>query len=257
MSTDAKGRLFERMTDAVGWTGRSLAEEVEELEDGWSIRTPSFPQVWSLNHLFLRSVSSPKTSLSLANRLQEGLSFRHVQVVQQAKSLDEGAFARAGWRVDREVYMVLAGVPPRADVTGVCSLGPAEVTRLMGEWIEEDHPGIPAASRAQIEQASQLEGKLWDERAFGILDDQGNPVAVTKLRIGHGVAWVEDVFTSVSARRLGHARRLVTHAVSRAANSDADFTFIVADDNDWPKHLYASIGFEAVGRTWTLHRETA
>jgi hypothetical protein len=29
----------------------------------------------------------------------------------------------------------------------------------------------------------------------------------------------------------------------------------LADDNDWPKDLYASIGFEPVGRTWAFHRD--
>jgi len=31
--------------------------------------------------------------------------------------------------------------------------------------------------------------------------------------------------------------------------------FITADDNDWPKLLYARIGFRAVGHVWHFHRQ--
>jgi hypothetical protein len=35
---------------------------------------------------------------------------------------------------------------------------------------------------------------------------------------------------------------------------DPELLFIVADDNDWPKDLYARLGFEPVGRTRAFHR---
>jgi GNAT superfamily N-acetyltransferase len=247
--------LFQRMIEAIWWTGRSLAEEVEKLDDGWCIRTPGLPNVWSLNHLALRSAPQPVAALSLADRLQNDLSYRHIHIAGADVLLDEGAFARAGWRVDREVYMVLHGTPTGQEAPGVRNLTPVEVTPLMAEWIEEDHPGIAPSIRGQIEEASRLEGQLWGEHAFGIVDDRETPVAVTKLRIGQGLAWVEDVFTSARARGRGHARRLVSHAARLAADSEADFAFIVADDNDWPKDLYSSVGFRPVARTWTLHRE--
>ena len=51
------------------------------------------------------------------------------------------------------------------------------------------------------------------------------------------------------------ARALVTRAVSLAREAGHELTFIVADDNDWPKQLYARIGFEPVGYAWLFHRE--
>jgi predicted GNAT family acetyltransferase len=66
------------------------------------------------------------------------------------------------------------------------------------------------------------------------------------------VAQVEDVYVIPEARGRGYARALVTRAAALACE-DHDLSFIVADDNDWPKQLYAKLGFEPVGRTWLLH----
>ncbi len=94
---------------------------------------------------------------------------------------------------------------------------------------------------------------MWSERSFGILDDTGAPVALTKLRSRRGTAWVEDVYTAPEARRRGFARTLVTYATGLARSAGHELVFIIADDNDWPKHLYESIGFRPVGLAWGFY----
>ena len=54
--------------------------------------------------------------------------------------------------------------------------------------------------------------------------------------------------------RLRWTLNFVTYATEFARSSEHDLTFIIADDNDWPKHLYEAIGFQAIGWTWTFHR---
>jgi ribosomal protein S18 acetylase RimI-like enzyme len=253
-SDDQKDGVFERMVGALTWTAQALADEVREVDGGLLVSTPTLAQVWSLNHIALWSVPDPIAAIALADWLQADLTFRHVQVSGAHVRLDEHEFTRAGWKVDREVHMQLVAPPQSGDSSDLVELTEDQVTRLMGQWIEEDHPGISTVSRAQIEEASRREGRLWDERAFGVVDGDGTPLAVTKLRTGRNIAWVEDVFTSAPARRRGYARRLVTHAVT-SVTKGVDFTFIVADDNDWPKNLYSSLGFRPVGLTWSLHRD--
>jgi GNAT superfamily N-acetyltransferase len=250
----AGAMAFERMLDAVRWTAQALADEVREFEGGFLVSTPSLPNVWSLNHLAFWSAPEPKAAKALADHYQAHLPFRHVQIVGADGAVNEPEFTSAGWKVDREVYMELITPPQGGDVSGLVELNEDQVTRLMGEWIEEDHPGIAPESRAQIEEASRREGQVWNETAFGVVGADGAPLAVTKLRVGRAIAWVEDVFTSASARRRGYARRLVTRAVTTVPTS-AELTFIIADDNDWPKTLYSSLGFRSVGLTWSLHRD--
>jgi predicted GNAT family acetyltransferase len=92
-------------------------------------------------------------------------------------------------------------------------------------------------------------------RLFGIRLDDGALAAVTLLFSDGGeVAQVEDVYTIPEARGRGYARALVTHAAGLARSEGHQLTFIVADDNDWPKQLYAKVGFEPVGRSWLFHR---
>ena len=59
--------------------------------------------------------------------------------------------------------------------------------------------------------------------------------------------WVEDVATLEPYRRQGLSRAVVTKALeeSRARH---DFTFLIADDRDWPKHFYSQLGFDILGR---------
>jgi GNAT superfamily N-acetyltransferase len=132
---------------------------------------------------------------------------------------------------------------------------------LMRRWLAEDFPAMTDSVRGQLEQYSLGEGRLWGEQVLGTLDAAGRPAAMTKLRLSGDTAWLEDVYTAPEERRKGHARKLVARAAELAAegvgSSATGLVFIVADDNDWPKRLYAEIGFRAVGRVWTFHQERA
>jgi predicted N-acetyltransferase YhbS len=46
----------------------------------------------------------------------------------------------------------------------------------------------------------------------------------------------------------------VLRAVEEARRAGADLVFLVADDKDWPKQLYARLGFEPVGLAYKFIR---
>jgi predicted N-acetyltransferase YhbS len=56
-------------------------------------------------------------------------------------------------------------------------------------------------------------------------------------------AQVENVDTLEEFRGRGVARSVVLRAVEAARDADAEHVFIVADDADWPRDLYARLGF--------------
>ncbi len=162
--------------------------------------------------------------------------------------------ARTGWNVDREVFMALMGRPTReVSAEAVVELTDEQTTTLMRRWLNERQPGVATSRLDQVDDYSRREAKLWSERSFGILDGTGAPVALTKLRSRRGTGWVEDVYTVPEARRRGFARTLVTYATSLARSAGHELVFIIADDNDWPKHLYESIGFRPVGFSWAFY----
>jgi predicted GNAT family acetyltransferase len=67
-------------------------------------------------------------------------------------------------------------------------------------------------------------------------------------------AQVEDVSTFPAFRGRGLASAVVLHAVGEALAARHDFVFLVADAADWPKELYARLGFEPLGHKWTFLR---
>ena len=70
-------------------------------------------------------------------------------------------------------------------------------------------------------------------------------------------AQVEDVSTRPAFRGRGLASAVVLHAVREALAARHDFVFLVADDADWPKQLYARLGFEPLGHKWMFLRPPA
>jgi ribosomal protein S18 acetylase RimI-like enzyme len=67
-------------------------------------------------------------------------------------------------------------------------------------------------------------------------------------------AQIENVGTLEEYRGQGIARAVVLGALGAARASGASHVFIVADEDDWPKDLYAKLGFDQIGRTWQFIR---
>lgn len=261
------------VAEVLKWTARSLADELRELDGGWVVRSQELTLVHSLNRLQVTAAMDPSDVLALADASLGDLPYRHVGVddLATARAFEERVVTPgSGWKSDREVFMVLVeptpngadregliGSTPEADVPGpVARLTDEESDRLMRRWlVEEDFDTVPGALD-QLSEVNRREGELWGETVLGIRE-AGEPVAFTKSRSHGDVGWVEDVYTVPEARRKGYARLLVSRAASIARRANHRFTFIIADDNDWPKHLYAELGFLPAGRTWTFHCDLA
>jgi GNAT superfamily N-acetyltransferase len=269
-------------------TVRTLAEVVEEAGPGWSARTPSLPLVHTLNRLHVPArpgaageiLALAEEVLALAEEHQADLGYRHVVVEDEGTARQlVASLGSAGWRVERLVLMALdaraltlrggsasvggAGEPVSGLVSGLVSdlvsglvseLTADEAAELMRRWAVEDRLEVVPGVIEQLAVYNDREGRMWNERALGIRHD-GVPVALTKYRSNDGVAWVEDVYTVPEARGRGYARTLVTRAAGAAVAAGHELTFIVADDEDWPKELYRDIGFRPVARSWTFHKD--
>jgi GNAT superfamily N-acetyltransferase len=247
----------ERILPHLRRTVESIADEVVPVDLGWVARTRTLPLVWTLNQICLTAAATPGEVASLAETHQGDLPFRHV-VLEDAVSASETAacLETEGWEVDRAVFMVLSAPRDReVDTRAVVGLSEAQMTDLMRQWLIDERPGATAEELDEVTTYMRREGRLWDEQCLGVLGADGEPAAITKLRSDGPTAWVEDVYTVPGARGHGHARALVSRAVDLATSTGHELVFILADDNDWPKDLYAKIGFRPVGTTMTLHRD--
>ena len=90
-------------------------------------------------------------------------------------------------------------------------------------------------------------------RAFAVQADD-EIVSWCVLYQENGIGQVDDVVTSPPYRRRGYARAAVSAATRASLEVGNEITFLVADDEDWPKDLYASLGYEPIGRRFEFTR---
>jgi GNAT superfamily N-acetyltransferase len=247
--------LLTRVLEHLQRTLESSAEAMLRIGPGWLVQSPSLPRVWTLNQIRITEPATFGDAVALANEYQAGLPYRHIVVTDgpTGQRLEE-AFRAAGWIIDRETLMALTASPDReVDTSEVTTLNEEQMLTLMRRWIGEEHPDISIDGLDQLAKYNKLEGRLWNEQPFGIVNVDRVPMALTKLRSDGMTAWIEDVYTVPEARGRGYAGTLVTHATALARSADRDLTFIIADDDDWPKDLYTRIGFRTIGGTRTFH----
>ena len=131
---------------------------------------------------------------------------------------------------------------------------------LLVPFREESARAQPWATSEEVVRevvaAGEVAARAGNSRFFAVQVD-GRPVAAAQLNSDGRIAEVDDVATLPEFRRRGYASAVVLRAVEEALAAGHDLVFLVAEDEDWPKELYARLGFEAVGRTWSLLRTPA
>lgn len=219
------------------------------------VRSAALPLVWVLNSVRITRPVGFDQAVELAERHLGDLPFRHLQVDEAAGGERLAAsFRGAGWRVDPELTMVLDGEPDRsADTTRVVEWGEEDSLALMARWIEEDQAETAEGQR-QVVEYSRRTWRTRNARHLGVADDSGALAATTSLFSDGPIAQVEDVYTVPEQRGRGFARALVTRAVELARAGHHELTFITADDDGWPRQLYAKLGFAPAGRIWLFTR---
>jgi GNAT superfamily N-acetyltransferase len=233
----------------------ATADAVRPIDAGIVVSTPSLPAVWAVNQVRVAAAFTFEELVDLADQQLAGSKYRQIAVEhQQAGPELERAFRAARWKVERDAVMVLsAPADRRADISVVDDAGEDEMLELMRRWYEHDEPTPTEVE--QLVQFGRREARALGDRLLGVRSGDGRLVAITKLRSDGSTAQVEDVYTVPEARGRGFACALISRAVELARDGEHDVTFIVADDEDWPKMLYERLGFRPVGHLWHFHRD--
>jgi GNAT superfamily N-acetyltransferase len=159
------------------------------------------------------------------------------------------------WLVERDVYMTLRRPRDREPQRGLArEVDLATISDVESATTREEPYGTDEDVVRQLSrQRETLAAGVAATRYFvGAVD--GVDAAVTTLYSDGVVAQVEDVATLRAYRRRGLARATVSLAIDAALEMGHELIFIVADDLDWPKGLYAKLGFDPVGRAWAFTR---
>ncbi len=225
---------------------------------GLLVRDDAVPRAHVQNMLWVTATAvTPEELLTALEETHAGLAHRKAQVDDDALGAAlAGPLRAAGYRAERHLYMALRRPRDREATARALEVDEAThaaveaaVTREFPDIAEEEVVQQLLRARAALNAAAPEGTRFW----VGV--DGGAHAGNALLRRGPGVAQVEDVATLTAHRGRGLARAAVGAAVDAAAG--AELVFLVADDEDWPKELYAKLGFDPIGAVWAFVKDPA
>ncbi|MGZ4383790.1 MAG: GNAT family N-acetyltransferase [Gaiellaceae bacterium] len=220
----------------------------------------ALPLVWDRNYLRIEDRNARAAELvALADRLQGGAGLQHRRIVSDDPESGQrlaAEFHRLAWEVERRVVMAYT----QSAVEDVVPLLVSEwqPAALLGFWEESErlwHPDRPDVVR-QLVDARLVEARKIDARFLACQVD-GRIASGCRLYLRGATAQIEDVFTHPEFRNRGLASAVVRAAAERARSAGHDLVWLMASADDWPKALYAKLGFTPIGEFMLFTRVTA
>lgn len=234
------------------------AESVASRVGVWSFGTAVFsdrwPRVYDANFLRVES-GPPLDAVSIAaeaDEVQGAADLQHRRVLVHDDHLAgrlADDFRAMSWDVQRFLVMIYRETP----VPGPSIEIDAETyADAHARFIREEPYGTDETVVSQlIERDLAIATALPDTRFVGVAVDDA--IVSTCIVYSDGAtAQIEAVGTLEAHRGHGHGRAVVEGALAIAAEQRCDFVFLVADADDWPKEMYARMGFAVAGRYWAF-----
>lgn len=203
---------------------------------------------------------APEELLAEADRLQGGAGLTHREM--RLFSYADGermapAFRGPGWRTERNLYMGLLAEPEAPPDTSEVHIATWEQTRPAIEITTQRAPYATTEEVIQqlIDRTRVTMGAV--DTRFLVSEVDGNVASYCHLYSDGSTAQIEDVNTLDEYRGRGLAQATVWAAAELARSEDHEFIWLVADEDDWPQHLYRKLGFRELGRTiWFVRAGT-
>ena len=218
-------------------------EREERSEVGTAVFDDELPMRLDSNFLRVEREAEPTIVQAEAERLGRRMIFARDSEIGEALVPH---FEARGWLIRRHVLMAQLREPEReADLSLVTevdepSLRPARHQVVTGQ------PWAAPEVMAQLFAGKESIGRRVRARYFAVLVD-GEVVSYTDLYQDGPEAQIEDVGTRHEHRERGFASAVVLGAIAEARKGGAEFVFLVADLEDWPKELYRRLGFDELG----------
>ena len=234
-----------------------LVEEVVPAAHGRALLTPSLPRVYYAN-AFSIDLGAETTADELVAELEPifseaRLAHRKVSVDDELGAALAPQFLRLGWKVEELVVMPHRGPTPDIDTSVVEEVGWDELEPVWAEGIRAS-PEIQDEEEVRQLVAAQHRRRIAaDVRYFAARIDEA-VASYCELFSRDGTGQIESVMTLEPFRGRGLAKAIVTRALAESRAAGHDFTFLVAEADDWPKALYRRLGFETVGSIWAFLR---
>jgi ribosomal protein S18 acetylase RimI-like enzyme len=218
-------------------------ERTENSPVGEAVFDEAVPRRLDSNYLHVKREADAGTIQAEAERLKRRMI--HVSDSELGERLAPH-FKEQGWLIRRHVVMAQLREPAReADLTVVSEVE-EPVLRAARYQVVTGEPWAKPEVMEQLFAAKALIGQRVTARHFAVVL-YGKVVSYTDLYQDGADAQIEDVGTLKEHRKRGYASAVILTAIAEARKAGAEFVFLVADLEDWPKELYRRLGFDELG----------
>ena len=232
------------------------AERAEVFDYGTALFRPDLSRVYDENFLRVErgfADVSAKELVADADRLQGAAALGHRKIVVP----DEDAGLRLGadlgrMRFRRSVLLIMGhdGHSPGDPAHQVAEV---EQIALRPSRLDAFVTDMHSNAARQVVAHLELMASVVPTRAFAVMAD-GVAASWCVLYEEGGIGQIDDVVTLGRHRRQGYGKAVVQAALAASIESGNEMTFLVADDDDWPKKMYAGLGFDPLGRRFEFTR---
>ena len=240
---------------------RAASPSVRDVEDGFAVLNDALPAVWHLNFVWIDVVPVTLTAPAvekLADALLGGAGLAHREVLVADESGGEHLapeLEELGWSPIRRVLMAHNRRSDRTAERGLAGEADDETRRTFSlASLRDDENGYSEDTIRQLVDAGDVR-RPWSRFFSATMD--GEPAAGCDLYLEDGVGQIESVVTRPAFRNRGLGRGVVLTALEAAREARCELVFLEAEEDDWPKELYAKLGFDPIGRTWLFRKAPA
>ena len=226
------------------------ASRVEPFRWGRGFFDDDHPNFWDRNFLRVETDEESLDHRALieeAERLHGEAGHRHRSLEFRSETVARRlapGFASAGWMTEHDLVMVHGGTAEREiDTSTVSEASFEEIAEGMAEFFRRSSYTDSEETVHQLVDANRVTSRVENTRHFAIFVDGKVASSCDLYSDGH-IGQVEDVNTLEEFRNRGFARATVSRAVQEAHAAGCDLVFLLADRDDWPRHLYTRLGFE-------------
>jgi ribosomal protein S18 acetylase RimI-like enzyme len=223
----------------------AVCDVIEPWEHGTVVRATRYPSYYDYN--VVRVEDDPGMSLAdlttFADEALAGLGHRRMDFdLRAAGEPLRPAFEADGWLAVRLVWMRHEQPPPPGPTIAVAEVPYDAVHHLRVAWHDQDYVDQDASAyHAQAREVAMTR----DAQVLAV-HEGGAPVAFAQLERVGDAAEITQVYVHPDYRGAQRGTAMTRAAI--AAAGDVRDLWIVADDEDRPKELYARLGFRPA---WT------
>jgi ribosomal protein S18 acetylase RimI-like enzyme len=212
---------------------------------GTAVFDDAVPRRLDSNFLRVERDASPEEVLEEARRL--GRRMIHVEDTEVGERLAP-FFAERRWNVRRHIVMAQLREPEpgrNGDSSLVEEVGEESLRAARHQVVTGQPWGTPEVMEHLFAGKRLIAHRV--KTRFLALKVDGEVASYTDLYQDGADAQIEDVGTVHEHRCRGYASTVILAAIDIARRDGAEFVFLVADQDDWPKELYRRLGFDELG----------